>query len=157
MIVLWSTHYSKAWLAKGRAPLFIHSFSGHARTRTPPTRSVRDPLSRPPSPHRACSVKDQPASQRTGPDLGLGDYLSQSVVGWLVVFLPCISCCAVRRACPCAPAPYYVLAALLPLRYRWIYLYMYTNVLNVKTTAGNDQRSLYRFKTQIRNRCRTSN
>ena len=35
---------------------FIHSFSGYARTRTPPTRSVRDPLGRPPSPHRACTA-----------------------------------------------------------------------------------------------------
>ena len=34
----------------------IHSFSGYVRTHTPPTRSVRDPLGRPPSPHRACTA-----------------------------------------------------------------------------------------------------
>ena len=34
----------------------IHSFSGYVCTHIPPTRSVRDPLGRPPSPHRACTA-----------------------------------------------------------------------------------------------------
>ena len=39
-----------SFLSQALIHSFIHSFIGYARTHTPPTRSVRDPLSGPPGP-----------------------------------------------------------------------------------------------------------